>query len=211
MGADFGHLAADVADLNTSGADLIHVDVMDGQFVPNITFGALIVQHLRGMTELPLDIHMMVREPEHHLKAMADAGADIISVHAEATVHLQRTLHEIRSLGKKAGVALNPSTPPAVLEYVLADIDVILIMTVNPGYLGQSFLPGVVQKISDVRRMVQESGLNIRVQVDGGVNQSTIASVVRAGADNIVAGAAVFGSSDRGAAIRRLREAAAAA
>jgi ribulose-phosphate 3-epimerase len=151
---------------------------------------------------------MMVQEPERHLKAMADAGADIITVHAEATIHLQRTLREIRDLGKRAGVALNPSTSPSVLEYILSDVDVVLIMTVNPGFLGQSFLPGIVPKIRDVRRVVQQSGFDIRVQVDGGVNQSSIASVVRAGTDTVVAGAAVFGETDRGAAIRRLREAA---
>jgi ribulose-phosphate 3-epimerase len=206
--ADFGHLADEVVALGEGGADLIHVDVMDGRFVPNLTFGAVVIRQLRRSTQLPVDVHLMVLEPERHLRAVAGAGADIITVHAEATTHLQRTLTEIRDLGKKAGVALNPSTSPSVLEYVLADIDVILVMTVNPGFSGQSCLPHIVPKISSVRQMVQQSGFDIRVQVDGGINPSTAAGAVRAGADILVAGAAIFGSSDRRDAIRQLRNAA---
>jgi ribulose-phosphate 3-epimerase len=157
---------------------------------------------------MPVDVHMMVLEPERHLRAVADAGADIITVHAEATTHLQRTLSDIRNLGKKAGVALNPSSSPSVLEYILADIDVVLVMTVNPGFSGQSCLPHIVPKISAVRRMVQQSGFDIRIQVDGGINANTAASVVRAGADILVAGAAIFDNGDRCDAIKHLRDAA---
>jgi len=208
MGADFGHLADEVADLDLGGANFLHVDVMDGQFVPNITFGAVVIRCLRKLTQLPLDVHMMVVEPERHLKAIAEAGADIITVHCEATRHLQRTLSEIRKLGRKAGVALNPSTPPSVLEYIMGDIDVVVVMTVNPGFIGQSFLSGVLPKITEVRRMVEQRGLDIRIQVDGGVNQATAASVVSAGGDRLVAGAAIFDSKDRKEAIKRLRDAA---
>jgi len=182
--------------------------MMDGRFVPNLTFGAVIIRQIRRTTQLPVDVHMMVLEPERHLHVVADAGADIITVHAEATTHLQRTLSEIRNLGKKAGVALNPSTSPSVLEYVLADIDVILVMTVNPGFLGQSCLPYIVPKISSVRQMVQQSGFDIRIQVDGGINPKTAAGVVRAGAETLVAGAAIFDCNDRRDAIRQLRNAA---
>ena len=208
LGADFGHLADEVAALGEGGADLIHVDMMDGRFVPNLTFGAVIIRQIRRTTQLPIEVHMMVLEPERHLSVVADAGADIITVHAEATIHLQRTLSEIRNLGRKAGVALNPSTSPSVLEYILADIDVVLVMTVNPGFSGQSHLPHVVPKISSVRQMVQQSGFDIRIQVDGGINPKTAAGVVRAGAETLVAGAAIFDCSDRHDAIRQLRDAA---
>ena len=208
LGADFGHLADEVTALCEGGADLIHVDMMDGRFVPNLTFGAVIIRQIRRTTQLPVDVHMMVLEPERHLHVVADAGADIITVHAEATAHLQRTLSEIRNLGKRAGVALNPSTSPSVLEYVLADIDVVLIMTVNPGFSGQSFLPHIVPKISSVRQMVQEGGFDIRIHVDGGINPKTAAGVVRAGAETLVAGTAIIDCSDRRAAIRQLRDAA---
>ncbi len=208
LGADFGHLAEEIANLTASGADLLHVDVMDGRFVPNITFGPVIVRQLRKLTELPLDVHMMVEEPERHLRAIAEAGADTITVHCEATVHLQRTLSDIRALGKKAGVALNPSTPASVLEYILADVDLILVMTVNPGFMGQPFLPRVVPKIAEVRRMVKECGFDIRVEVDGGISSKTAPIVSRAGAEIIVAGAAIFDEVDRRGAIARLRAAA---
>jgi ribulose-phosphate 3-epimerase len=208
FGADFGHLADDIAAVTGGSADLLHVDVMDGRFVPNITFGPVVLRHLRALTHLPLDVHLMVFEPERHLHAVAQAGADIITVHCEATVHLQRTLSDIRALGKRAGVALNPSTPASALEYVLPDVDLILVMTVNPGFLGQSCLRHIVPKIAQVRQMVQASGLDIRVEVDGGINPETAPLVVRAGADILVAGAAVFDTPDRAAAIARLRAAA---
>jgi ribulose-phosphate 3-epimerase len=208
LGADFGHLANEVAALSEGGADLVHVDMMDGRFVPNLTFGAVIIRQIRRTTQLPVDVHMMVLEPERHLRAVAEAGADIITVHAEATTHLQRTLSEIRNLGKKAGVALNPSTSPSVLEYILADIDVVLVMTVNPGFSGQSCLPHIVPKISSVHQMIRQCGFDIRIHVDGGINPKTAASVVRAGAETLVAGAAIFEASDRRDAIRQLRDAA---
>lgn len=208
FGADFGHLADDLAAVASGGADLLHVDVMDGRFVPNITFGPVILRHLRALTHLPLDVHLMVVEPERHLQAVAQAGADIITVHYEATVHLQRTLSDIRALGKKVGVALNPSTPASALEYVLPDVDLVLVMTVNPGFLGQSCLRHVVPKIAEVRRMVQAGGFDIRLEVDGGINPETAPLAMSAGADILVAGAAIFDVPDRSAAIGRLRAAA---
>ena len=208
LGADFGHLADELADIAAGGADLVHVDIMDGRFVPNITFGPVIVRHLRKLTELPLDVHMMVVEPERHLRAIAEAGADMITVHCEATVHLQRTLSDIRALGKKVGVALNPSTPTSALEYILADVDLILVMTVNPGFMGQLFLPHVVPKITEIRQMVKERGFDIRIEVDGGISAETAPVVSRAGAEILVAGAAIFNQHDRHEAIGRLRAAA---
>lgn len=205
LAADFGRLAEEVLDVERAGADLIHVDVMDGNFVPNLTVGVDILRAVRRATSLPLDVHMMAIEPERHIAAFADAGADIITVHAEATVHLQRTLHEIRKRGKRAGVALNPHTPESVLRYVLADIDLILVMSVNPGYTGQVFLPQVLPKIAAVRGLVQTSGFDIRIEVDGGIGPETVALVTHEGADVLVAGAAVYRSSNRREAIERLR------
>lgn len=207
MGADFGHLADAVAEIREGGADIIHVDVMDGRYVPDITFGPMVVRHLRRLTELPLDVHMMVVEPERHVRAMAEAGASSITVHAEASVHLQRTLSEIRALGKKAGVALNPGTPASSLQYVLHDVDLVLVMTVNPGYLGQSFLPHVVPKITEVRRMVEAQNLDVCIAVDGGIGPKTAGAVVRAGAELLVAGSAVFNHADKRQAIQEIREA----
>ncbi len=208
LAADFGRLADEVGEAAAGGADLIHVDVMDGRFVPNFTVGPDIVRAVRRSTDLPIDVHMMVLEPERHIEAFASAGADIITVHIEATVHLQRTLHAIRQLGKRAGVALNPHTPETWLSYVLSDIDLILAMTVNPGYTAQTFLPGVLPKISAVRKLVLASGRSIDIEVDGGINTQTVASVVQAGADTLVAGAAVYSAGDRRAAIGAIRTAA---
>lgn len=191
--------------MEEGGADWIHVDVMDGRFVPNLTIGPLVVAALRKVTRLPLDVHLMIVEPERYLEDFARAGADVISVHAEASPHLQRTLRRIRELGKRAGVVLNPHTPEDVLRYVLEDLDLILVMSVNPGFGGQAFLPQVLPKVAALRRMIDASGRAIDLEIDGGVNAETAAAVVEAGARVLVAGSAVFGQPDRAAAIRALR------
>jgi ribulose-phosphate 3-epimerase len=208
LSADLGRLADEVQEAERAGADWIHVDVMDGRFVPNITLGPGITSAVRKATKLPVDVHLMIVEPERYVEAFAKAGADIISVHVEVSPHLQRTLSHIRSLGKRAGVVLNPHTPESVLEYVLGDCDLILVMSVNPGFGGQSFLPEVLPKIRKIREMIDASGRDIRLEVDGGVSPATIRDVVVAGADAVVAGSAVFGQTDRAAAIQAIRGAA---
>jgi len=206
LASDFGRLADEIKDVASGGADLIHVDVMDGTFVPNLTLGPDIVRSVRKATSLPIDVHMMVMQPERHIEAFAAAGADIITVHAEATIHLQRTLNAIRQLGKRAGVALNPHTSEHGLEYILGDIDLILVLTINPGFSGQAFLPGVLPKISNIRRLV--STRDISIEVDGGINPQTAQEVTRAGADILVAGVAVYAQPDRRKAIATIRSAA---
>lgn len=207
LSADIARLGDEVADVEVAGADWIHVDVMDGRFVPNITLGPLVVSALRKVTKLPLDVHLMIVEPERYIDAFAEAGADIISVHIEASTHLQRTLAEIRRLGKRAGVVLNPHTPESSLEYVLDDLDLILVMSVNPGFGGQAFLPSVLPKIQRLRERVEARGLNVDIEVDGGVTAATAPDVVSAGANALVAGSAVFGKPDRAAAISAIRAA----
>jgi ribulose-phosphate 3-epimerase len=206
LSADLGRLAEEVREVEAAGADWIHVDIMDGRFVPNMTFGPDIVRAVRRATTLPVDVHLMVLEPERIVDAFADAGADSISVHAEASPHLQRTLAHLRKLGKRAGVALNPHTPEDCLRYVLGDLDLILVMTVNPGFGAQSFLPATLAKIERTRAMIDGSGHAIDLEVDGGIAPSTAAQVVRAGARMLVAGNAVFGQSDRRGAISALRD-----
>jgi ribulose-phosphate 3-epimerase len=208
LAADFGRLADEIADVAAGGADLIHVDVMDGTFVPNLTLGPDIVRAARKATTLPIDVHMMVMQPERHIEAFAAAGADIITVHVEATIHLQRTLNAIRQLGKRAGVALNPHTSEQGLEYVLDDIDLILVLTINPGFSGQAFLPGVLPKISSIQQLISSRGRDISIEVDGGINPQTAPEVTRAGADILVTGAAVYAQPDRRAAIETIRTAA---
>jgi ribulose-phosphate 3-epimerase len=208
LSADLGKLADEVREVEAAGADWIHVDVMDGRFVPNITLGPVVVAPLRKVTRLPLDVHLMIVEPERYVEAFAAAGADVISVHVEACTHLQRTLAEIRRLGKRAGVVLNPHTPESAIEYVLGDVDLVLVMSVNPGFGGQEFLPAVLPKITALRRRIEHTGRAIDLAVDGGVTPATAGSVVRAGANVLVAGSAVFGRPDRGAAIAELRRAA---
>ena len=206
LSADLGRLSDEIRSVEAGGADWIHVDVMDGRFVPNITLGPIVVKAARAATRLPLDVHLMIVEPERYIEAFAEAGADVISVHVEASVHLQRTLGEIRRLGKRAGVVLNPHTPESAVEYVLDDLDLILIMSVNPGFGGQHFLPAVLPKIAKVREMIERRGLSVDLEVDGGVAPETTEAVVRAGADVLVAGSAVFGKPDRSAAIRAIVE-----
>lgn len=191
--------------LEQAGADWAHVDVMDGRYVPNMTIGPLVVKALKKSTKLPLDVHLMIVEPENYVAAFAEAGADIITVHAEACRHLHRVLQQIRSLGKRAGVSLNPSTPEDVLRYVLDMTDLVLVMSVNPGFGGQEFIPAMLPKIERLRRMIDASGNPIHLEVDGGIKPGTARKVIQAGADVLVAGSAVFSAKDYGQAIRALR------
>ncbi len=201
LSADFAAMGEAVVNLEQWGADYVHVDVMDGTFVPNISFGQEMVRALRKRTELPLDVHLMVDRPERYTAEFVQAGADIVTVHAEATVHLQRTLAGIRQAGAKAGVVLNPATSLTALEYVLDDVDMVLLMSVNPGFGGQSFIPAVLGKIRRLREMAPD----LDIEVDGGVGPKNIAPVLEAGANVIVAGSAVFNAADPAAVIRSLR------
>ena len=207
LSADFLKLGEEVAAVDRAGADWIHVDVMDGRFVPNITIGPLVVEAVRRATKKPLDVHLMIVEPERYVADFAKAGADHILVHAEtsSTTHLHRVLGQIRDLGKKAGAVLNPATPPEVLEYVLPLCDVILVMSVNPGFGGQKFIPGIIPKIARLRQMANDRGLSPWIEVDGGINADTAPKVIAAGADALVAGAFVYGSNDYATAIGALR------
>ena len=210
LSSDIGHLAQEIDQVAAVGADWIHVDVMDGRFVPNFTFGTPIVRAARAATKLPIDVHLMMVEPERYIDDFANAGADIISVHQEACVHLQRTLASIRGRGKRAGVVLSPATPETTLDYVLDDVDLVLVMCVNPGFGGQTFLPSQLPKIERLARRIQSLNLSIDLEVDGGINAMTVRRVVDAGATAVVAGDAVFGQPDRAAALKALRSAAGA-
>ena len=207
LSADFSRLGDEVRAADQAGADWIHVDVMDGRFVPNITIGPLIVEAIRPVTQKPLDVHLMIVEPEKYIEGFAKAGADIISVHAEhnASPHLHSTLSRIRDLGKQAGVVLNPSTPLELIEYVLELCDLVLIMSVNPGFGGQKFIPGILPKIRKLRQMCDERGLDPWIEVDGGLKAHNTWQVIEAGANAIVAGSAVFKAPDYAEAISNIR------
>lgn len=207
LAADMGHLADQVAQVVAAGADRIHVDVMDGHFVPNISFGPVVVRWLKPVTSLPLEVHLMISEPDRYLEAFADAGADTLIVHEEGAIHLNRTVQEIHRLGLRAGVAINPATPAGVLEEILPDVELVLVMTVNPGFGGQRFLAGTLPKIRRVRRMIDEAHTDCELEVDGGIEPHTVWQVVDAGARVLVAGSAVFGAEGGPAAgIRQLQE-----
>jgi len=206
LSADFSRLGEEIAAIEHGGADYVHVDVMDGHFVPNITIGPLVVEAARRSTALPLDVHLMIENPDRYIPQFAEAGADILTVHQEAVPHLHRTVQLIRSLGKKAGVSINPATPVSTLEVILDEVDLILVMSVNPGFGGQSFIPSALTKIEALRQLIDRRGLAVELEVDGGVKADNIRQVAAAGADVFVAGSAVFGTADYGATIALLKE-----
>jgi ribulose-phosphate 3-epimerase len=206
LSADFTRLGEEIRAVEKEGADYIHVDVMDGRFVPNITIGPLIVRAVRRATRLPLDVHLMIEEPDRFIQAFAEAGADILTIHPEAAVHLHRSLQFIRKAGARPAVALNPATPPEAIEFVLEDVDMVLVMTVNPGFEAQAFIPGMLPKVERVRNMIDRRGLRVDIEVDGGISPETIAAVSAAGANVFVAGSAIFYSEDYGQTIRLMRE-----
>jgi ribulose-phosphate 3-epimerase len=205
LSADFSRLAEDIRAVDRAGADYIHVDVMDGHFVPNITIGPLVVEALRRVTDKPLDVHLMIENPDLYIPEFARAGADIITVHQEAVPHLHRTVQLIKSFGKKAGVSLNPATPVTTLDVILDDLDLVLVMSVNPGFGGQAFIPSALDKIRALRQRISQRGLATELEVDGGVKIDNIRAVVAAGADVLVAGSAVFNTDDYAATISALR------
>jgi ribulose-phosphate 3-epimerase len=205
LSADFAHLGQEVKAVERAGADWIHVDVMDGRFVPNLTLGPVVVEAVRRSTSLPLDVHLMIVEPERYIDAFVKAGAATVGVHVETCPHLHRTVAHIREAGARASVVLNPSTPAAHVEPVLGDVDQVLVMTVNPGFGGQHFISSMLPKIRQLRRWIDERGLAVRLEIDGGVAHGTIGLAASAGADVFVAGTAVFGTKDYAAAIAELR------
>jgi ribulose-phosphate 3-epimerase len=196
LSADFSRLGEEIKAVEKAGADVIHVDVMDGHFVPNITIGPPVVASVRKITDLPLDVHLMIENADQYLEDFASAGADWITVHVEACPHLNRTINRIRQLGKKAGAVLNPATPLVTLDEILPDLDLVMLMSVNPGFGGQSFIPASLDKIRNLRKMIEQKGLQVGIEVDGGVSPKTMDAVAGAGANIFVAGSAVFGHSD---------------
>jgi ribulose-phosphate 3-epimerase len=205
LSADFSRLGDEVRAIDLGGADYIHIDVMDGHFVPNITIGPLVVAALRKITAKPLDVHLMIENPDRYIADFVQAGADLITVHQEAVPHLHRTVQLIKSFGKKAGVSLNPATPVSTLDVLLDDLDLVLIMSVNPGFGGQSFIPATLAKISALRQRIIARGLTVEIEVDGGVKTDNIAAIAAAGADVFVAGSAVFNTADYAQTIATLR------
>lgn len=207
LSANFAKLGEEIEDVERGGADYIHIDVMDGHFVPNITLGPIVVESIRSITSLPLDVHLMIENPDNYISNFIDAGADFITVHVEACKHLHRTIHTIKQARVKAGVALNPATPLSAIEYVLEDVDLVLIMTVNPGFGGQSFISSVVPKIEQLSKLVKEKELSVEIEVDGGINPETAKLCKDAGANVLVAGSAVFGQMNRKKIIQEIRNA----
>lgn len=205
LSADFAKLGEEITAVERAGADYIHVDVMDGHFVPNITIGPLIVEAIRPVTKLPLDVHLMIDNPDQYIEDFAKAGADYITVHVEACRHLHRTIHHIKSFRIKAGVVLNPATPVNTIEHILKDIDMVLLMSVNPGFGGQKFIPEVLPKIRKVKEMADSIGKEIEIEIDGGVNSETAKLCVEAGANVLVAGSAIYDQEDYAAAISLIR------
>jgi ribulose-phosphate 3-epimerase len=206
LSADFGRLAEQVRAAEQAGVDWIHVDVMDGHFVPNLTIGPAVTRAIRQATSLPLDVHLMISNPERYVDDFVKAGADWLGIHAEATVHLERLIQQIKEAGARATVSLNPATPLDCLEYVLKDVDMVVLMTVNPGFSGQKFIPGVLPKIRRLRRMIDEQNLDVLIQVDGGVQLDTIRELVAAGADVFVSGSGIFNDKPLAENVRRLKE-----
>ena len=206
LASDFARLGEEVKDVEAAGADYIHVDVMDGHFVPNITIGAPIVRALRPVTSLPLDVHLMIENPDQYIEEFAQAGADILTVHAEACPHLHRTIQLIKSKGVKAGVVINPATPVDAIKHVIEDVDLVLLMTVNPGFGGQAFIDRVLSKITETKQLADSLGVSPEIEVDGGVNAETARACIEAGATVLVAGSAIYSQSDRKAAIDQIRQ-----
>lgn len=206
LSADFSRLGDDIRAVEEAGADYIHIDVMDGHFVPNITIGPIVVESIRKVTHLPLDVHLMISNPDQYIKDFIKAGSNILSVHAETCPHLQRTINHIRELGTKPAAVLNPSTSLSTLEYILEEVDMVLLMTVNPGFGGQQFIPSMIPKIKKMRSLIDEKKLPVELEVDGGINLDNINKVAKAGADVIVAGSAIFKSKDCKETVRQMKK-----
>jgi len=206
LSADFSRLGEEIRAVENAGADIIHIDVMDGHFVPNITIGPLVVASVRKITDLPLDVHLMIEDADRYIDDFAKAGADWITVHVEACPHLHRTVSRIKELGKKAGAVLNPATPLGTLDEILADVDLVMLMSVNPGFGGQSFIRSSLNKIKTLKNMIEDRGLEVGIEVDGGVSPATIKDVAGAGANIFVAGSAVFGQQDYAKEIMAMKD-----
>lgn len=206
LSAHFAKLEEEITEVEKAGADILHCDIMDGNFVPNISFGASIIKQVNEITDLPLDVHLMINEPAKYIKDFADAGADFISVHYENNFHLNRVINQIKDSGAKAGVVLNPSTPVSVLENILPYTDFVLLMSVNPGFGGQKFIPNVLNKVGDLKKIISERNYNCKIEIDGGVDLENIKELSNAGVDMFVCGNSIFGSSDRAGVIKKMKD-----
>ena len=211
LAADFAKLGQEVKEVEVAGAELIHIDVMDGHFVPNISFGAIALEAIRPLSTLPMDVHLMIENPDQYIEQFAKGGADYITVHVEACRHLHRTIQLIRSFGVKPGVVLNPHTPIETIQHILEDVDMVLFMTVNPGFGGQKFIESVVPKVEALSKIIKERGLNIEIEIDGGINAETIVPCAKAGATVFVAGSAIYSKEDRAQALQEIKQAGLAA